>query len=266
VTVTATEPAAPVARTNRRTRLLHTATYLVTLVLLATGWWLETGHDGQPSILARLAGEPDIVVHRRAGWVLAAIAAVAVTAGARGARTFVRETVRANRGDLRWLWRWPTAAATGRFPRHRGHFDPGQRLANVGFVVTLGTLIGTGIALAELHGGPAFVWLVRVHRWSAVALTVLVVGHVLVASGLLPGYRGAWRAMHLGGRVPAATADRLWPEDSTLDRSARDSDGRPGAFAGRTTTGPGGQGAGPGADPLPVPTAAARRSARRDPG
>jgi formate dehydrogenase subunit gamma len=202
-----------VARTNRPTRLLHTATYLVTGVLLATGWWLETGHDGQPSILARLAGEPDIVVHRWAGWVLAAVAVLAVTLGARGAWTFVRETVRTDRGDLRWLGRWPASAATGRFPRHRGHFDPGQRLANVGFVVTLGSLIGSGAALAELHGGPAFVWLVRVHRWSAIALTVLVVGHVLVASGILPGYRGAWRAMHWGGRVPAATARRLWPAD-----------------------------------------------------
>jgi formate dehydrogenase subunit gamma len=205
-----------VVRTNRRTRLLHTATYLVTGVLLATGWWLETGHDGRPSILARAAGEPDIVVHRRAAWVLAGLAVVAVTAGARGAWTFVRETARADRGDLRWLRRWPAAALTGRFRPHRGHFDPGQRLANLGFVATLGTLMGSGVALAWLHGGPAFVWLVRVHRWAAIALTVLVVGHVLVASGVLPGYRGAWRAMHRGGRVPAATARRLWPADGPV--------------------------------------------------
>jgi hypothetical protein len=34
---------------------------------------------------------------------------------------------------------------------------------------------------------------------------------VLVAIGVLPGYRGVWRAMHLGGRVSVETARRLWP-------------------------------------------------------
>jgi cytochrome b subunit of formate dehydrogenase len=203
-----------VARTNRATRLLHMAFYLVTIVLLITGWWLATGHDGRPSLLARAAGETDIALHRQVGRALAALAILAVTGGFRGTRTFVRETLRADRGDGRWLWRWPKAVVTGRFPGHWGHFDPGQRLANLAFVATLGTLVGTGIALTSLHGGPAFVWLVRVHRWSTVVLTVLVVAHVLVASGVLPGYRGAWRAMHWGGRVPAATADRLWPADN----------------------------------------------------
>lgn len=201
-------------RNNRATRLLHTASYLVTTVLLVTGWWLATGHDGRPSLLARAAGEPDVALHRQVGWGLAALAALAVTAGFGGTRTFLRETARADRGDGHWLRRWPAAALTGRFPRHRGHFDPGQRLANVAFLATLGTLVATGIGLTTLHGGPAFVWLVRIHRWGTVALTVLVAGHVLVASGILPGYRGAWRAMHRGGRVPAATARRLWPGDN----------------------------------------------------
>jgi hypothetical protein len=97
---------------------------------------------------------------------------------------------------------------------HRGGRVPAAT-ANVAFVATLGTLVATGIGLTTLHGGPAFVWLVRVHRWATVVLTVLVIAHVLVASGILPGYRGAWRAMHRGGRVPAATADRLWPADSS---------------------------------------------------
>jgi len=207
----ATDGEARVVRNNRATRAVHTASYLVTTVLLITGWWLATGHDGRPSLLARAAGEPDVALHRQVGWGLAALAALAVTVGFRGTWTFVRETARADRGDGRWLWRWPAAAVTGRFPRHRGHFDPGQRLANLAFVATLGTLVATGIGLTTLHGGPAFVWLVRVHRWSTVVLTVLVVAHVVVASGILPGYRGAWRAMHRGGRVPAATAARLWP-------------------------------------------------------
>jgi cytochrome b subunit of formate dehydrogenase len=208
----ATETAEPVVRNNRRARLLHTAFFLVTLVLLFTGWWLLSGHEGRPSVLARLVDEPDVELHRRAGWALAALAAVAVTFGARGALTFVRETLRVDRGDGRWLARFPLGAVTGRFGHHRGHFDPGQRLANLVFVASLGTLIGTGIGLTTVHGGPTFVWLDRVHRLATYVLAVLVVGHVLIAAGILPGYRGVWRAMHLGGRVPAATVRRLWPE------------------------------------------------------
>jgi len=211
-----TEVAGPVVRNNRRARLLHTGFYLVTLVLLFTGWWLLSGHEGQPSVLARLADEPDVKLHRQAGWALAALAAIAVTLGARGAFTFVKETLRVNRGDGRWLARFPLGAITGRFGHHRGHFDPGQRIANLAFVATLGTLIGTGIGLTTVHGGPTFVWLDHAHRVATAVLAVLVTGHVLVALGLLPGYRGVWRAMHLGGRVPEATVRRLWPEQPEL--------------------------------------------------
>jgi len=211
-----TEVAGPVVRNNRRARLLHTGFYLVTLVLLFTGWWLLSGHEGRPSVLARLVDEPDVELHRQAGWALAALAAVAVTLGARGALTFVRETLRVNRGDGRWLARFPLGAVTGRFGHHRGHFDPGQRVANLAFVATLGTLIGTGIGLTTVHGGPTFVWLDHAHRVATYVLAVLVAGHVLVALGILPGYRGVWRAMHLGGRVPAATVRRLWPEQPEL--------------------------------------------------
>jgi cytochrome b subunit of formate dehydrogenase len=216
----ATEVAGPVVRNNRRARLLHTACFLVTFVLLFTGWWLLSGHEGRPSVLARLVDEPDVELHRQAGWALAALAAIAVTLGARGALTFVRETVRVNRGDGHWLARFRLGAITGRLGHHRGHFDPGQRLANLAFVATLGTLIGTGIGLTTVHGGPTFVWLDHAHRLATYVLAVLVAGHVLVAVGILPGYRGVWRAMHLGGRVPAATARRLWPE--TPVRRARE--------------------------------------------
>jgi formate dehydrogenase subunit gamma len=207
----ATEPYEPVVRNNRRTRWLHTATYLTTFALLFTGWWLLTGHDGEPSVLARAFGTQDHELHRDAGWVFVGVVGAGCIVGVRGVITFLRETFRVNRGDGRWFARLPAAAFTGRFARHRGHFDPAQRVANLGFVATLGTLIVTGIALTTTHGGPQFVWLVRLHRYSTYALTVLVVVHVFFALGVLPGYRGVWRAMHLGGRVPAATARRLWP-------------------------------------------------------
>ncbi len=64
--------------------------------------------------------------------------------------------------------------------------------------------------MAVLHGGPAFVLLVRVHRRSTHLLTPVLAGHILITV-LPPGYRGAWRSMHLGGRVDRSVARRLWP-------------------------------------------------------
>lgn len=202
---------APVVRNSGLTRAFHAATFLVTLVLGGTGWWLRSGREGRPSVLADLLDTPDTEIHRMAGWALVGIAGLGVTLGIRAAWTFVRETARVDRGDGRWLARWPVGALTGKFAPHRGHFDPGQRLANIAFVVGLATLIVSGVALTTLSGGPTFAAMVRVHRAATIVLTVLVIGHLVVVSGLLPGYRGAWRAMVGRGRVPAATARRLWP-------------------------------------------------------
>ncbi len=138
------------------------------------------------------------------------VAALGLVLGARAVRTFAVETVRFRRADLTWFARWPRALWTGRFARHDGHFDPGQRIANVVIVAGLAALIGSGVGMALLHGGPAFVVLARVHRWSTYVLTPVLLGHILITF-LPPGYRGAWRSMHLGGRVNPAVAGRLWP-------------------------------------------------------
>ena len=45
-------------RYRRGARLFHTATYLLTFVLIGTGWWIATGHDGEPSVLADASGIP----------------------------------------------------------------------------------------------------------------------------------------------------------------------------------------------------------------
>ena len=212
-----TPDAGRVVRNNRATRAFHAANFLVTSVLLATGWWLRAGNEGRPSALADALGTPDTEVHRNAGWALVALAGAGVTLGIRATWTFLRETARVDRGDGRWFVRWPWGALTGRFSPHRGHFDPGQRLANLAFVATLGTLIVSGVAMTTLSGGPTFATMVRIHRGATYVLTVLVVGHVLLVSGLLPGYRGAWRAM-VTGRVTQATARRLWPRDAGRER------------------------------------------------
>lgn len=222
-----TEPAEPSARVvekdagtieryNRRTRWFHAVIYLAVLVLLATGWWLLSGREGDPSPLAGVTRIPDAALHTWAGWGLVGVAVAGLSLGARAVRTFVLESVRFRRGDLAWFARWPAALRSGRFPWHDGHFDPGQRLANLALVITLLAVVGSGAGMALLHSGPAFALLVRAHRWSTYLLTPLIAGHILIASGVLPGYRGVWRSMHLVGRLDRTVANRLWP--GWLDR------------------------------------------------
>ncbi len=200
-----------IERYGRRTRWLHAAVYLTTLLLLATGLWLLVGREGQPSILARVTGVADTRLHIWLGWALAGIAVLGLVAGARAIPTFLRETIRHDRGDLRWFLRWPKAVFTGRFARHEGEWDPGQRIANVVIVIGLLVLIITGVGLAMLHGGHLFAWFAKVHKWTAIVMTPVLLGHILIAAGVLPGYRGVWRSMHLGGRVRGETSRRLWP-------------------------------------------------------
>jgi cytochrome b subunit of formate dehydrogenase len=200
-----------VERYRRPVRRLHAAVYVLTLLLLATGWWLLAGREGQPTPLARLTGIPDVTLHVWIGWALLAVILVPLPFVVQSVRGFVRETLRYDRGDVRWLLRWPAALVTGRFGRHEGHFDPGQRVANVAIVGLLALLIASGIGLVFIPAGPLFGILNAVHRLSTIAFTVVIVGHVVIAAGILPGYRGVWRSMHLGGRMKLETARRVWP-------------------------------------------------------
>ena len=201
----------PVERHSRRTRWFHAAVYLVTLPLIFTGWWLLVGREGAPSLLESALGTPDTTIHVWLGRGLAGLAVAACVFGRGGVTTFVRETFRRDPGDGRWWRRWPAAAVSGRFARHEGYFDPGQRAANVAIVGGLLVLTVGGLVMTTVHGGPAYVWLHRVHRWAALAVTVALTGHVLIAIGVLPGYRGVWKAMHRGGRLPEDVARSIWP-------------------------------------------------------
>ena len=200
-----------VRRYGRVGRWFHAGVYVTVLVLLGTGWWFVLiGYD-RPSPLARLTGLVDGEIHELTGYVMVAVALVWLPFGVRGIRSFVRETLRWERGDGRWLLRWPRAVFTGRFGDHSGHFDPGQRLANVAIVGLLVTVVLTGLGTIYLPSAAVRGVMFDVHRWASYAVTPLLVGHIVVASGILPGYRGVWRSMHLGGRLPVGVARRIWP-------------------------------------------------------
>jgi cytochrome b subunit of formate dehydrogenase len=200
-----------VERYRRPARWFHAGVYVTVLILLITGWWLLAGQEGHPSPLAALARMPDTSLHKLAGWILAGLALAGVLLGARSVPSFVDESVRLRRSELGWFARWPAAVFTGRFGWHGGRFDPGQRFLNITLVLGLAVLVGSGAGLAIVHGGPTFVVLAKVHKWATYPVTGLVAGHILIASGMLPGYRGVWRSMHLGGRLRASVAQRLWP-------------------------------------------------------
>jgi len=211
-----------VERNNRRTRWYHAGVYLTVLVLLFTGWWLTLGQEGTPSPLAELFDTPDTDLHTTIGWAFVGVAALGLMLGWRAAWTLASDSVRFRRSEMHWFARWPAAVFTGRFGRHEGHFDPGQRIANVVMIVLLVALTISGIGIWAVSGGEAFVWFNRIHRWSTYLFTPVIVGHVLIAAGVLPGYRGVWRAMHLGGRLGAPVAERVWPAWSERNRQDRD--------------------------------------------
>jgi cytochrome b subunit of formate dehydrogenase len=200
-----------IQRYTRPVRWLHAVVYLATLTLLGTGWWLLLGLEGRPSALARLLGLPDVVIHKGVGLGIAGLATVLLLFRLRAVGRFVAASLRFDRGDLAWFARWPRAVISGRFPYPRRQFDPGQRLANLALTGSLAVLVLSGLGLMLVHGGPAFVVLVQVHRWSTYLILPMIVGHVIVASGVLPGYRGVWRSMHSRRGVEEQTARRLWP-------------------------------------------------------
>lgn len=200
-----------VERYNRKTRWFHALTYVTVLVLLFTGGWLWLGQEGKPSVLADVTRIGDAELHTNVGWALTAIAGLGVLFGSRAITTLVRESSKFRRGEVTWVASWPRAVVTGRFARHEGHFDPGQRVANFVIALLLLALIGSGVGLVLVSGGPMFVWFGRIHRWATYLFIPVLAGHVVIASGLLPGYRGVWRSMHLGGRLRQRDAARVWP-------------------------------------------------------
>jgi len=224
--VGANEPAGtPVLRNGRRARWLHTLVYLSTLFLAYTG--IAVLLEAHPGLSRPLGGHvPTASWHRLVGYGLLIVAVLVAAVWWRAAGRFVANSVRFSRLDLRWLAGYPRMALAPGWSEpasHRGHFDPGQRVFNLLLVLAFLVLGVTGVVMGmpERFVPSVFGWSLRIHELATWVLIGLVAGHLLLVSGLLPGYRGVWRAMHLGGRVPAATARRLWPLWSTAPRRRR---------------------------------------------
>ena len=172
------------------------------------------------SPLARLAGRPDGEIHELSGYAMILVFLVWLRSACVGC---VRSSVRrraSNAGTGDGCSAGPGRPSPARFRNHSGHFDPGQRLATIVIVVLLTIVVVTGLgAIFGPSGGVRGV-MFGVHRWASYALTPVLVGHIVVAAGILPGYRGVWRSMHLGGRPPVGVARRIWPTwlDETQSR------------------------------------------------
>jgi cytochrome b subunit of formate dehydrogenase len=220
------DPAATrLPRNGRRARWLHALVYLTTAFLAYSG--IAVLAEGHPGLASVLGGHvPAATSHRWVGYGLLVVAVLVVVVWWRAAGRFLIDSVEFRRSDLSWFAGYPRMALTPRrppsAPHHFGHFDPGQRVFNLLLVLALVVLGGTGVVLGmpERFVPAVFGWSLRVHEVTTWVLIGLVLGHLLLASGVLPGYRGVWRAMHRDGRVPAATARRLWPHWAGGPRAA----------------------------------------------
>jgi cytochrome b subunit of formate dehydrogenase len=206
-------------RNTRPTRWLHGVVWLTTLAAGVSGIALW-GDEGVRAVASLLGGHASAArLHRWTGYAVPVAPLLAVALRPRTVWRFFKEITRLDRGDVAWWRRFPLFLATpSRYPppRHRGHFDPGQRLMAWGLILSLAALTITGVLMITAVGvlGPRYGIVLRLHTWSSLALGLLVAGHVFVSLGIPKGYRGVWRAMHPPGhgQVPTQVARRLWPD------------------------------------------------------
>jgi Prokaryotic cytochrome b561 len=137
-------------------------------------------------------------------------------------------------------------------------YSRGVRWFHAATYITVLVLLGTGWwLLLGNEGDPSpLARLVRLpdttlHTWIGWALTALAALAVtvgvraartfaaetlrLIASGVLPGYRGVARAMHLGGRPSIEVARRVWPAWAERVSSSEGSEAAAEPARGRTS-------------------------------
>jgi formate dehydrogenase subunit gamma len=192
-------------------RVLHWATAVLVLVLLFTGASLYAGP------LSTLVGRRALVkqVHIVSGLLLP-LPLLGVLLRGRWRRAALDDARRLDRFDAedrRWL------AARGRDPSVRlGKFNPGQKLNAAVMAGALPVMFGTGLMLWRYEPfsdawrtGATFV-----HDWTFLLLSVLVIGHIVLAVGDRDALRGMVR-----GWVPSAWArsrrPAWWEEQERIE-------------------------------------------------
>ncbi|MGH2404355.1 MAG: cytochrome b/b6 domain-containing protein [bacterium] len=204
-----------ILRNGPGARSLHAAVIITAAFLLVSGVALMWGLSSVQDVLGGhvAAGR----WHRWIGFgVIIALGLLVPVLRFHDASRFVSESVRFRRADLRWFLSYPLFVlrpSRHGLPWHAGHFDPGQRALNIAFVAAFIALSVTGLLMAfpDRFQPFVFAWSLRVHRIATLVFVGLAMAHIVVASGLLPAYRGTWRAMWGSGRVDRSLAQRLWP-------------------------------------------------------
>jgi formate dehydrogenase gamma subunit len=220
----ATRPPETVTRFDRVERVLHWVNAGLFLVLIATGACLYL-----PTLSALVGRRPLVAdIHLYCGLALPVPVIVAVAGRwGRGLRDDFRRLNRWSADDRQWL-RW---SLSGRPDRDRmraalevGKFNPGQKL-NAAFVAgSIVVLLGTGVIL-RWYGVWPLAWrtgATSVHDWLALAVVVVVAGHVAFALRHPAALRSmvtgtvtrAWARRHApawleeaGGQPPAASPE-----------------------------------------------------------
>jgi formate dehydrogenase subunit gamma len=189
-----------VVRFDRTERALHWANALLFLTLLATGMTLYVGS------LSTLVGRRVLVkdVHVISGLLLPVPLLLAYAGRWRaGLRRDVRRLARWSSDDRRWL------TSLGRRGRSTmGKFNAGQKL-NATFVLgAIPLMLATGAIMRwykpfplDWRTGATFV-----HDWVAIALLVVIFGHIGKALAEPFALRGMVR-----GRVPSRLVERRHP-------------------------------------------------------
>jgi formate dehydrogenase subunit gamma len=205
-----------VLRNGPGARGLHTALFLAAGFLFLSG--MAIMGEGVPELQSLLGGH--VATGRWHRWVGLGIVITVVLllplVRPHAALTFLRESIRFSTPDLRWFRSFPGVAlgvSGHRPPWHGGHFDPGQRLFNLTLVAAFLALSVTGVLMTfpDRFQPLVFAWSLRIHRIATWLFVALAAAHIFVALGVLPGYRGVWRAMLGSGRVDRSLARRLWP-------------------------------------------------------
>jgi formate dehydrogenase subunit gamma len=214
-------PAPPrwLLRFDRCERAVHWATAALILVLLATAAILYVGQ------LSVLVGRRQIVrrVHVVSGLLLPLPLLLGLVGRWRhGLVADIRAFNRWDWHDRRWL------RSRGRDPSVQvGKFNAGQKL-NAAFVAGAGVvMLGTGSIMNWFSPFPIS-WRTGatfVHDWTAIAIALVVLGHVWMALADFDALRGM-----ITGRVPASWARQRrprWYEDVTGHPAATDDNAPP---------------------------------------